>query len=157
MAWDCACGNGQVAVGLAEYFGRIEATDVSAEQISNAPTVEGVHFSVSESESTPFDDQSFDLVCVGQALHWFDYDRFWSELDRVLKPGGVLRRGGMFFRITIPGSMRCCEPLSTRSSSPIGPNAIGCCGTTTKTFRFHTEVFPHHSSNSRWSGALKNC
>ena len=97
LAWDCACGNGQVASDLARYFERVEATDVSREQISNASKTDRVSYSVSESESTPFEDGIFDLVCVGQALHWFDYERFWPELDRVLKPNGVFAAWGYLF------------------------------------------------------------
>ena len=97
LAWDCACGNGQVALDLVKHFDRVEATDISREQISQAPSIDGVKFSVVESESTLFDDQIFDLVCVGQALHWFDYDRFWPELDRLLKPGGIFAAWGYNF------------------------------------------------------------
>ena len=31
-----------------------------------------------------------DAVTVAQALHWLDVDRFYAEVRRVLKPGGVL-------------------------------------------------------------------
>jgi hypothetical protein len=34
------------------------------------------------------------LVTVAQALHWFDLERFYTEVDRVLKPGGVLAAWG---------------------------------------------------------------
>lgn len=27
-------------------------------------------------------------VRLGEAVHWFDFDRFWPELYRVLKKGG---------------------------------------------------------------------
>ena len=33
MAWDCATGNGQAALALAPFFSRVEATDISPEQI----------------------------------------------------------------------------------------------------------------------------
>ncbi len=33
-AWDCACGNGQATLPLAERFERVIATDPSAEQIA---------------------------------------------------------------------------------------------------------------------------
>ena len=36
LAWDCATGNGQAAVGLAAHFDEIIATDASAQQIENA-------------------------------------------------------------------------------------------------------------------------
>jgi SAM-dependent methyltransferase len=34
--------------------------------------------------------RSVDLVTVAQALHWFDLERFYAEVRRVLKPKGVL-------------------------------------------------------------------
>ena len=34
--WDCATGNGQAAVVLADYFEKVEATDISEAQIKNA-------------------------------------------------------------------------------------------------------------------------
>src|SRR5215216_3947037 len=36
VAWDCATGNGQAAVELAEVFDRVVATDASEKQIANA-------------------------------------------------------------------------------------------------------------------------
>lgn len=88
-AWDCATGNGQAAVGLAEYFDRVEATDASAAQIANALPCAKVQYSVQPAERTNFADTSFDAVCVAQALHWFKLDEFYAEVRRVLKPGGV--------------------------------------------------------------------
>ena len=88
-AWDCATGNGQAAVGLAEYFSHVEATDISEEQISNAFHSSKINYSVQPAESTSFRDNQFDLVNVAQALHWFDYTKFWDEVARVLKPDGV--------------------------------------------------------------------
>ncbi|MEQ8924749.1 MAG: class I SAM-dependent methyltransferase, partial [Fulvivirga sp.] len=41
-------------------------------------------------EKTHFNDHQFDLVTVGQALHWFNFDQFFKEVKRVLKPDGVL-------------------------------------------------------------------
>ena len=35
-AWDCGTGNGQAAVGLAEFFERVIATNASAKQILSA-------------------------------------------------------------------------------------------------------------------------
>lgn len=88
-AWDCACGNGQAAIDLVEEFDVIYATDVSKEQIENAKQHARIHYGVAESEHSGFDDNSLDLICVAQALHWFDYELFWPEVKRVLKPGGV--------------------------------------------------------------------
>lgn len=89
LAWDCATGNGQAAEGLSKIFTRVEATDISPEQIAHHKHLSNVDFSVCPAEKTPFADHSFDLVNVAQALHWFDFERFWPEVHRVLKPGGV--------------------------------------------------------------------
>ncbi|EGQ8181214.1 TPA: methyltransferase domain-containing protein [Vibrio parahaemolyticus] len=94
LAWDCACGNGQAADSLVRYFERVKATDVSKEQISNAKHNSRIDYSVSSSESTDFADKSFDLVCVAQALHWFDFNKYWLEVKRVLKPNGVFAAWG---------------------------------------------------------------
>jgi ubiquinone/menaquinone biosynthesis C-methylase UbiE len=31
-----------------------------------------------------------DLVTVASAIHWFDLDRFYAEVRRVVKPGGAI-------------------------------------------------------------------
>lgn len=89
LAWDCATGNGQAAVGLADVFTRVEATDISKGQITNAFQRDNIRYSVQPSETTSFEDNQFDLVNVAQALHWFDYSAFWPEVSRVLKPDGM--------------------------------------------------------------------
>lgn len=89
-AWDCATGSGQAAIGLARHFRDVEATDASAEQVRHAAAAANVRYSVQPAERTEFPDASFDAVCVAQALHWFDLDRFYAEVLRVLKPGGVV-------------------------------------------------------------------
>lgn len=89
-AWDCATGSGQAALGLAGHFGQVEATDASAQQIEHAAPAPNVRYSVQPAESTSFEASSFDAVCVAQALHWFDVERFYAEVKRVLRPRGVL-------------------------------------------------------------------
>ena len=93
-AWDCATGSGQSALGLARHFGSVEGTDASAEQIANAIAAPRVRYSVQAAESTDFPDASFDAVCVAQALHWLDLERFYAEAKRLMKPRGVLAAWG---------------------------------------------------------------
>lgn len=90
LAWDCATGNGQAAVGLASVFDRVVATDASGKQIANAQLHEIVDYRVASAENSGIKSETIDLVMVAQALHWFDLDRFYGETQRVLKPDGVL-------------------------------------------------------------------
>src|SRR5688572_27473051 len=88
--WDCAAGNGQATVDLAKRFRSVMATDASAEQIASASPQPGVEFRVASAEASGLPDFSVSLVTVAQAMHWFDLERFYAEVDRVLLPGGVL-------------------------------------------------------------------
>lgn len=89
-AWDCATGNGQVAQELSRHFKKVYATDISQQQIDHGYQAANIIYSVSPAEQTSFPDQEFDLVTVGQALHWFELDKFYSEVRRVSKPSGLL-------------------------------------------------------------------
>lgn len=90
LAWDCGTGNGQAAIGLAKYFEKVHATDASAEQISKAYPHERVAYHVEPAEQTSLSTSSVDLVTVAVAIHWFNFDEFYREVKRVLKPDGVL-------------------------------------------------------------------
>lgn len=89
-AWDCATGNGQIAAVLSERFGQVEATDISEKQLQQAPQKSNIRYRVEPAETPSFADASFNLITVGQSAHWFDFDKFYPEVARVLKPGGVL-------------------------------------------------------------------
>ncbi len=89
-AWDCGTGNGQVAVELAKFFNRVEATDISQAQLEQAEKVSNLNYSLQSAEKTNFPDNSFDLISVAQAIHWFDFSQFYKEVKRSLKPGGVI-------------------------------------------------------------------
>jgi SAM-dependent methyltransferase len=90
VAWDCGTGNGQSAVGLAERFERVIATDPSARQLEHAMAHPRVEYRIAPAESSGLPDRSVDLVAAAQAFHWFDFDRFFAEARRVLAPGGAV-------------------------------------------------------------------
>lgn len=90
LAWDCGTGNGQAALGLTPWFEKIIATDASREQLAKATRHARIEYLQTPAERTPFAPQSFDLIIVAQALHWFDRGALFAEARRVLKSGGVL-------------------------------------------------------------------
>lgn len=90
LAWDCGTGSGQAAVELAEHFARVFATDASDDQVRSAQPHPRVEYAVARAEKCPLQDHCVDLVTVAQALHWFDLARFYEEVCRVSRPGGVL-------------------------------------------------------------------
>lgn len=89
-AWDCGTGNGQIASSLATKFKNVFATDISEQQLSNAPTLPNITYSRQAAEHTNFADDTFDLITVGQAIHWFDFERFYAEVNRTAKPHAML-------------------------------------------------------------------
>jgi len=90
MAWDCGTGNGQTAKALSPYFNKVFATDVSQKQLDNAYQAGNIFYSVQPAEQTIFLNNSFDLITVSQALHWFNFDEFYTEVKRIAKAGAIL-------------------------------------------------------------------
>jgi SAM-dependent methyltransferase len=89
LAVDCATGNGQAAVALAEHFDKVVAVDASRDQIERAAAHPRVDYVCTTAENLPVADGAVDLVVAAQAAHWFDFERFYVECRRVLAPGGA--------------------------------------------------------------------
>jgi len=90
LAWDCATGSGQAALGLARWFERVIATDASAAQLAAAPAHPRVTWRRAPAEASGLPAASVSLIAVAQALHWFELPRFLAEAARVLRPDGTL-------------------------------------------------------------------
>jgi ubiquinone/menaquinone biosynthesis C-methylase UbiE len=90
LAWDCATGNGQAAVRLADYFDKVVASDASKTQVENAQQKSNVRYAVFPAEKTDIADGTVDLITVAQALHWFDLDSFYNEARRVARKGAAM-------------------------------------------------------------------
>lgn len=88
-ALDIACGNGQASGPLRKHFQQVLASDASLEQIQAGADQSGLQLFVAEAQSQPLQSQSLDLIVVAQALHWFATPAFFSEVRRLLKPGGL--------------------------------------------------------------------
>lgn len=86
------CGAGADAFRLAQEGASVVGIDVSAAAIEGArasvPPRADINFVRMNAESLEFDDRSFDLVCGTGILHHLDLEAAFSEIARVLKPGG---------------------------------------------------------------------
>ena len=89
-AWDCATGNGQAALGIMPHVERVIATDASAPQLAHAQPLPHVQYVLMRAEEAAIASGSVDVVTVAQALHWFDTARFFDEVHRVVRRGGVV-------------------------------------------------------------------
>ncbi len=116
-AWDCATGNGQLAKHLADMFAQVHATDISQQQLDHAVLQPNIHYSIQPAEQTNFVANSFDLVTVAQAVHWFNFEKFYAEVKRTAKQDGI---------IAIIGYGRfLCSPEIDRWVDELYDNIIG--------------------------------
>lgn len=90
QAWDCGTGSGQVARKLAPLFRHVEATDISTNQLDQALRIDNVTYQFCKAEESPFSADTFDLICVGQAVHWFDLEKFFIECNRVARRDAII-------------------------------------------------------------------
>ena len=90
VALDCATGSGQAAIGLADYFALVVASDGSVSQLQNAQQHPQVAYVGNLAEQPALKDGSVDLVVAAQAAHWFDHEKFYPEARRVLRKGGAI-------------------------------------------------------------------
>ncbi len=90
LAWDAGTGSGQAAVGLAEHFARVIATDPSSAQLAEARPHAAVEYRIGVEGRSGLEAATADLVTAAQALHWFDLEAFYREVARVIRPGGLL-------------------------------------------------------------------
>jgi ubiquinone/menaquinone biosynthesis C-methylase UbiE len=93
---DVGCGNGAAALHLATTFRlSVIGVDIDPAQIATATTSAGplprVSFITADAAALPFADGEFDLVYSNKTTHHIhDWQRAFSEMLRVLKPGGYL-------------------------------------------------------------------
>ena len=90
IAWDCATGNGQSAVSLSRHFKKVFATDISQKQLQQATRKDNIEYIVCPAETTPFQENLFDLITISQAYHWLNWQQFHDEAIRVGKSNCVV-------------------------------------------------------------------
>jgi ubiquinone/menaquinone biosynthesis C-methylase UbiE len=91
---ELATGPGLLAKHVAPAARRMVATDYSDGMIAEArkgECPENLTFEVANAMKLPYGDDSFDVVLIANALHIVpDPEQVLKEVDRVLRPGGVL-------------------------------------------------------------------
>ncbi|OAA32187.1 Crg1p S-adenosylmethionine-dependent methyltransferase [Moelleriella libera RCEF 2490] len=91
---DIGCGHGLIARALSPHFGQVVGIDASPGMVKQALSMtqdSKISFRQAGAEDLSFlRDGSIDMVVSGQAAHWFDYNKAWPELSRIVKPGGTL-------------------------------------------------------------------
>ena len=97
---DVGCGTGRLTAAIAERVPshgrsapRNVAIDRSGAMLREARAHFGgiIHFAQADGTRLPFQDQAFDAVFSTATFHWIDdHDTLFSEIYRVLKPGGRL-------------------------------------------------------------------
>jgi ubiquinone/menaquinone biosynthesis C-methylase UbiE len=91
---ELATGPGLLAKHVAPAARRMVATDYSDGMIAQAKKGErppNLSFEVADAMQLPYEDDSFDAVLIANALHIVpEPERVLKEIDRVLRPGGLL-------------------------------------------------------------------
>jgi len=91
---ELATGTGLIAKHIVNAAAHIEATDASAEMITEAKRdtrSTKLHFSVQDMFRLPYAEESFDVVIVSNALHIVPQpEKALQEIKQVLKDDGVL-------------------------------------------------------------------
>ena len=87
LAWDCATGSGQAAVGLADDFAHVEATDANPEQLRHATPHPRITYRQALADRSGLADGTVDVVtrCAGAAL---------AAVRRVLRRGAARAASG---------------------------------------------------------------
>ncbi|KFM70157.1 putative methyltransferase, partial [Stegodyphus mimosarum] len=105
-AVDVGCGSGQSTVVLAKHFENVVGLDVSAAQIECAKAINfssNIEYKVANGEKLPFSPCSVNLVTLCQAVHWFETDVLFKEVERVLIPNGVISVYGYWIPLPVLG------------------------------------------------------
>ncbi len=89
-AVDCATGNGQAAIALTKYFDKVIAADIHAEQLDKAIRDSKIQYILAPAEKLPLKDNSTDLITVACGVHWFQRDKFYDEVKRILKSDAII-------------------------------------------------------------------
>jgi SAM-dependent methyltransferase len=88
---ELGAGTGKLTTPICRLGHRVIASDPDESMRAHLrEAVPAARVIAAVAESIPLRASSVDVVVAGQAFHWFDTDRAWPEIARVLRPGGTL-------------------------------------------------------------------
>ncbi len=90
FAWDCGAGSGQAALGLANHFKRVLATDQDRRQLEMAPKQPNIEYRLALAETDLGLRGQVDLITCACSIHWFDLPKFYEIASQALRPDGVI-------------------------------------------------------------------
>jgi SAM-dependent methyltransferase len=170
---DLATGPGTIALELGALGGRVVGIDTSAEQIATAQRVakerdlaDRVRFRIASAENTGLEACTFDLATANQCWHWFDRDAAMAEIQRVLRPDGILAISHYSYLAEHSSVARETEKLvlefnpswTMAGSTGLFPEQIdeviqGGFSLVEAFCYHHDEEFSH----ARWRGRMRTC
>ncbi|TEB18264.1 hypothetical protein C9890_0425 [Perkinsus sp. BL_2016] len=128
---DIACGPGTLTELVAPYFSKTLGIDQSFEQLKCAAIVDGcdMEYVPGSAFAIPVESGKVDFLTVAQGLHWLlPYEDFFSEVLRVLKPGGLFTAFAYAFpRLVNPEAQKAIEGFYFGVlGSHLSPGQPGC-------------------------------
>ncbi|MFN2448442.1 MAG: class I SAM-dependent methyltransferase [Candidatus Baltobacteraceae bacterium] len=88
---DVGCGDGAASGPFADNDFPVTGVDVSREALAAARVrLPDAALTEAQAEALPFPDQRFDVAICAQSIHLFDRTRALQEMQRVLKPSGIV-------------------------------------------------------------------
>lgn len=112
---DVGCGNGMLFTLLSEEQYEMFGIDFSENMITEAEKACGdkASFCVADAEKLPFDGDTFDMItCNASFHHYIHPDTVLMEMNRVLKPGGMLIIGDPYIPAFVRPLMNVLTKLS---------------------------------------------
>lgn len=93
-AIDIGCGTGQMTFPLAKRFHHTIGVDPSEPMIRKCKAkspLDNLEFHQGFAEKLDFvGTGTVDLATAAECVHWFDHDKYFKEMARILKPNGTL-------------------------------------------------------------------
>lgn len=99
---DLGCGTGLGTFVWADYANEIIGIEPSKEMSEIATENNAhrhIHFKNAFGNATELENQSVDMVSISQAFHWMEPQSTLKEIQRILKPNGVLVIYDVFWAI----------------------------------------------------------